>query len=215
MGCDMVVALGRATVDGSTLFGHNSGRPRREPQSLQRVPGRAFALGEKVRTQHLELPQARQTYTVLGSQPAGSWGYQHGVNENGVMIGCGGIQTKLRCPGPGLLAPELVRLALERSRSARQAVDVLTELVQRFGQGAYPGCPPEAEFDSAFLIADVREAFAVETSGPHWVYQEIRELRALSDASTVRQDWDWISKGLAQEAITPRPTPGKMYTLFP
>ena len=29
MGCAMVVALGRATVEGCTLFGQNSGRPLR------------------------------------------------------------------------------------------------------------------------------------------------------------------------------------------
>ena len=67
MGCDIVVALGRATVEGNTLFGHNCDRPARQCQALHRTPGQSYAPGEKVRTQGLELPQARQTYTVLGS----------------------------------------------------------------------------------------------------------------------------------------------------
>jgi dipeptidase len=48
----------------------------------------------------------------------------------------------------------------------------------------------------------------VETSGAHWVYQDIRQLRAVSDVSTVHQDWDWISPGLAQEAISQGWWPG-------
>src|SRR5205085_11334862 len=88
---DMVVALAGATVDGQTVFGHNSNRPARGPQPLVRQPGRAFAAGETVRTQTLEVPQARQTFTVLGSQPDGCWGYDHGVNEHQVAVGCVGL----------------------------------------------------------------------------------------------------------------------------
>src|SRR5262249_41192595 len=140
MGCDMVVALGRATGNGPSLFGLNCHRPPREPQTLRLVPGRAFALGETVHTQFLELPQARQTYKVLGSQPLGLWGYQHGVNEHRVALGCAGWRSTLTCPRPGLLGADLVRLALERCRGARQAVDLITDLIERHGQGRFPGC---------------------------------------------------------------------------
>lgn len=201
MGCDMVVALGRATGGGGTVFGHNSGRPRQEGQSLVRLAGRSFALGEKVRAPFLELPQARQTYAVIGSRPPGLWGLCHGLNEHGVAAGCGLIHTRLRIQGPGLSGPDLVRLALERGRCARQAVDVLTDLIRRHGQGVTPCGPPDAEHDCSFLIADAQEAFAVEASGAHWVYQEVHELRALSDVSTIHQDWDRISSGLASQAI--------------
>ena len=201
MASDMVVALGKTTVDGRTLFGHNSGRPPGEGQWLCRTPGRAFAAGEKVRTQHLELPQARQTWGVLGSQSRGTWGYHHGVNEHGVAIGCATLRTRMRQEQAGLTGPDLVRLGLERAASARQGVDLLTDLITRHGQGAYAGCPPADRHDNAFLIADGREAFALEASGSHWVYQEVQQLRALSDVCTIRQDWDWIARGLAGWAI--------------
>jgi len=41
----------------------------------------------------------------------------------------------------------------------------------------------------------------VETAGAHWVYQEVRELRVQSSARIIRQDWDGISRGLADLAI--------------
>src|SRR4051812_4972853 len=118
MGCDMVVALGRATVDGGTLFGHNADLPGEEPPALVLVPGRAFAPGETVRARYVEIPQVRQTFTVLGSRLPGAWGVQHGVSDRGVAAGCTRYHHKLHGDRPGLLGPELVRLVLERSHSA-------------------------------------------------------------------------------------------------
>jgi secernin len=201
MGSDLLVALGPATVNGHTLFGQNCHRPARACQPLCRTPGAAHALDEQVRTQFLELPQARQTFTVLGSRPLDCWGYQHGVNEHQLAMGCATLQTRLTGEGPGLVGTDLVRLALERCRSARQAVDLVTDLVERHGQGRFSGCPPEVEGDHALLIADPAEAFAVETAGPFWVYQEIRSVRAVSDVGVVHQDWDRIAHGLAGHAI--------------
>ncbi len=196
MGSDMVVALGPATVDGQTLFGHNSDRSWQERQSFCRVPGREFAHGEKVAG--LGLPQARHTYTVLAAQSEDCWGYTQGINDQGVALGCGALRNKIPCTGPGLLETDLVRLILERSRTARQGVDLLTDLVGQHGQGNRPG--PDATRDEgggSFLIADAKEAFAVETAGRHWVYQEISEVRAAGNACIIRQDWDRISPGLS------------------
>ena len=137
MGSDMAVALGRATSDGHTLFAQNSSRQTHTGQCLCLTPRRQFSPGEKLRTQHLEIPQARQTYAVLGSKPGGLWGYTHGVNEHRVAAGCVALPTTLSCTQPGLLGGDLVRLLLERSSSARQAVDLLTDLLE-FGERVVP-----------------------------------------------------------------------------
>lgn len=201
MGCDTVVALGRATVDGRTLLAHSSARPSGEGQSLSRTLGRAYPLGEVVQTQFLKLPQARQTYTVLGHQPAGLWGYTHGVNDQGVAIGHAVSRSKLHGSQPGLTGTDLVRLALERSPTARHAVDLLTELIERHGQGLFPNCPAQVEGDSSLLVADPSEAYVLEAAGPFWVEQQVLEARALSNVSIVHQDWNRISRGLSTHAI--------------
>jgi hypothetical protein len=201
----MVAALGRATADGHVFFGHTSSQPAGQRPVLERACGRAFAAGEKVRTQHLELPQARQTYTVLGGQAPGAWGYRHGVNEHGVAAGRTPLRTRLSSREAGLTGADLVRLVLERSRTARQAVDLLTDLVSRHGQAAGGG---DEGSDSGFLIADAGEAFAVETGGRHWVCQEVCDVRALCAANTVGQDWDHIAPGLAAHAIAAGWWPG-------
>jgi secernin len=192
MGSDLVVALGRATGTGQTLFGQNCHRPPDEPPALRRVPGRPFAPDDTVRAPHAELPQARQTFTVLGSQPPGAWGYEHGVNEHQVAAGCAVWRSRLAGGGTGLLGPDLVRLALERSTCARRAVDVLADLLVRHGQPAD---------DHAFLIADPREAFAVEAACDAWAVQELAQVRAQSDVAVIRQDWDRLAPGLAGRAI--------------
>jgi dipeptidase len=208
MGCDSVVALGRATAEGNTLFGHNCDRPTRQCQALHRSLGQSHAPGESIRTQGLELPQARQTYTVLGSRLEGVWGYDFGLNEHQVVVGHVRLRSKIAGRQPCLVGTDLVRLVLERSRSARQAVDLLAGLVERHGQTVPPESDSERECDSAYLVADAGEAFAVETAGGHWVYQEVREVRAVSNVSTVHQDWDRISSGLADYAIAQGWWPG-------
>ena len=205
MGCDMVVALPRATADGTALFGHNSNRPAGEAQALVRTAARSHAPGEKLRTPARELPQARQTFAVLANRPAGLWGYRHGVNEHGVCAGVTPIRTRLAEPSPGLSGTDLVRLALERAASARQAVDVLTDLITRHGQGSTGEAgrhhDEDGAADSAFLVADGQEAYALEATGRHWVLQVIGSVRAASDVCHLRQDWDRISRGLADLAI--------------
>jgi hypothetical protein len=118
-----------------------------------------------------------------------------------VTAGCTALRTRLQGSQRGLIGTDLVRLGLERAASARQAVDLITDLIGRYGQGVYAGCSPEDRHDAALLIADRREAFAIEASGSYWVYQEIQQVRAMSDVSTVHQDWDRIARGLAGYAI--------------
>jgi secernin len=187
------------------LFGHNSNRPRSEPQTLVRTPARSHTAGEKVRAPAAELPQQRQTCAVLAGRPAGLWGYQHGINEHGVSAGVSAVRTRLAAASPGLSGTDLVRLALERSTSARQAVDVLTDLIARHGQGSTGEGgrhhDEEGAGDSSFLVADAREAFALEATGNHWALQVVGTVRAASDVCHLRQDWDRISRGLADLAI--------------
>jgi secernin len=195
MAADMLVARGPATVDEHTFFGQNRGRPGRCGQPLAWVPGREHVPGETVHTQHADLTQPRQTYTVLGTQPEGAWGFDSGVNEHQLAAGCVPLPFRIAGPESGLTGTDVVRLLLERAKTARQAVDLLTDLVERHGQGG------ATEGDHGFLVADPTEAFAVETAGPFWVYQEVSQVRAVGNVRVIRQDWNRIAHGLADHVI--------------
>jgi secernin len=200
MGNDMVVALPRATADHVTLFGHNCNRPVGEPRALEFVPGRTFAPGERLRTPNLSLPQVRNTLTVLAARFAGSWGYAHGVNERGVAAGVTSVKTRLVNDVPGLTGPDLVRLALERASTAIQAIDTLTDLIGRHGPGV--SCNDRDEGDPVLMVADGREAYLLSACSTYWAVQEVGEVRAQCDVCQLRQDWDRISPGLADLAIS-------------
>jgi hypothetical protein len=189
MASDMLVALARSTQDGHTYFGHNTNRPPGEATSVVRAAGHEFAPGETVALPRARLPQARRTFTVLAGRAGGQWGYQHGVNDKGVAVGCTPIRTRLGGDA-SLTGPDLVRLALERAASACQAVELVTDLVGRHGVDAH-----------AFLVADHEEAVVLEAGERHWALAEIGSVRAVTGACLLRQDWDRISRGLSDAAI--------------
>ena len=68
------------------------------------------------------------------------------------------------------------RLALEQCGSAREAVDTVTSLLAKHGQGG-PCCEDPSygqwTYHSAFLFADRHEAWALETAGRLWVAKKI------------------------------------------
>lgn len=201
MGSDAIVSRGQATVDGHSLFGQNLNGPVTSSFSLCLTHGRDFVLGEMSGTPRVNVPQVKRTYSVLGVRPEDSWGYRVGLNSEQVAAGCISLLARLRENKPGLTGPELVRLVLERSRSARQAVDILTDLMNRYGQGGHVGGSAESGRDHAFLVADPCDAYLVETAGSHWAVQEIREVRAVASLRTIRQDWDRIAHAFVEESI--------------
>lgn len=196
MAGDMLVAHGSATRRGETIFGHNCQQPAGTRLRLLHCPRREFAIGENVQVQYLLLPQVRQTCAFLGGQPPGCWGVVQGVNEHRVAVGLGRWRSRWPAPPPYLTGTDLVRLTLERSHHAYQAVEVLTDLIRRYGQGDSGGTE-----DNLFLLADAAEAYAVEAAGRGWVVQEIHQVRAAGDLALIRQDWDHIAPGLAAEVI--------------
>jgi secernin len=201
MASDMVVAVGTATVNGHTFFGCNSHGPAGACQTLTLNPGRAFALGEMVQAEHLQLPQARQTYTVLGGQPLNTWGYRLGINEHQLAVGCTSWCSKMPCAEPGLTGTDLVRLALERCRGARQAFDLIVGLLSRHGQGVFSQGGGKGEADHIFVLADATEACVIEAAGSFWASVECNEARAVSDLGLIRQDWHRLAPGLAEHVI--------------
>ena len=68
MGCDLVVALGKATHAGDTFFGFNGHRPPGERQALRRAPGRGIRDSTKSTTE----PKKGQFRGSLGFNSIGS-----------------------------------------------------------------------------------------------------------------------------------------------
>jgi dipeptidase len=189
MGCDTIVALAPATAAGRTLFGKNSDRPPRECQRIVQHARTRHAPGSRVRCQYLEVPQVGETAAVVGSQPHWLWGFEHGVNEHRVAIGNELVFTKEVLGPRGLLGMDLVRLGLERGRTADEALNVMTALLEEHGQGGSGQPHVDWPYSNGFIVADPREAWILETSGRHWVARRVRDLGNVSNALGVGADW--------------------------
>lgn len=184
--CDCLVALPRATAEGRTIFAKNSDRPPDEPQRVEWLPpGRE---DRPVRTTYVEVePAAAETVGTLVSRPWWLWGVEHGVNEAGVAIGNETIYTTLDPRGapPALVGMDLVRLGLQRATTARAALEVMVELLERYGQGGSGHVNAERPYWSSFLIADAAEAWVLETSGRTWAAEWVGDTRAISNRTTI------------------------------
>lgn len=186
--CDCLVALPPATAGGITLFAKNSDRPPGEAQRVEWHAARRFDARTQ-RATHIEVdaPPSRETIGVLGSRPAWMWGMEHGVNEAGVAIGNETIYTTLD-PRPfpaALTGMDLVRLTLERATSAKDAVEVMTTLLGRHGQGGSGHQGVDRPYWSSFLVADGGDAWVVETSGREWAAEQVDRTRATSNRTTI------------------------------
>ena len=193
--CDCAVALGSVTARRSTLFGKNSDRERDEAQPLRSLPATEHPLGSQVRCTYIEIPQVRETSAVLGSGPFWLWGLEQGVNQHGVVIGNESVWTheELELPETGLLGMDLVRLGLERAHSAAEALDVLTGLIEAFGQGGKGFLHKNLAYSNGFLIADAEEAWSLQTSSRRWAAKRVSGLECVSNHPSIGSDWDRVS----------------------
>jgi hypothetical protein len=187
--CDCLVALAPATANGRTIFAKNSDRPPDEAQVLERFP--ATIRYEPIRATHIELDAGpSDTIGFVGSRPWWMWGVEHGVNEAGVAIGNEAIYTTLdpRPFPPALTGMDLVRLGLERATDAKSAVETITSMLGRYGQGGTGHFGVDRPYWSSFLIADAADAYVVETSGAEWACEQVdavKSVRAISNRTTI------------------------------
>lgn len=72
---------------------------------------------------------------------------------------------------------ELFRLALERAKTAKLAVEIIGNLIENYGQGG-PCFHASANFsygyDNSFLVVDADEAWSIETCDRVWVAKQIK-----------------------------------------
>jgi dipeptidase len=198
--CDSIVALGAETALGTTLFAKNSDRKREECQPFVQHEAAHHPPGARTRCTHIEIPQVAETYRVMGHSPWWVWGFEHGVNEHGVALGNHTVFSKESLEErPGLIGMDLVRLGLERGRDAREALEIVAALIERYGQGGAALEPGGGGYHNSFLIADPNQAWVLETSNRRWGARHV-QLEACSNRLALGSDWEIASRDLASFA---------------
>jgi dipeptidase len=194
--CDSLVATAVETAAGVALFAKNSDRKAEECQPFLQFPEASHPPRATLRATHVAIPQVAETYRVMGHSPWWVWGFEHGVNEHGVAIGNQTVFSNEPLEEtPGLIGMDLVRLALERGRDAREALEVIATLIESYGQGGPAFAPDAPGYHNSFLLADPEQAWLLETSNRRWAARRV-PLGSLSNHHCIGTDWEIGSRDL-------------------
>lgn len=190
--CDSLCAIGPT----GALFAKNSDRPSSEVQLIETHSRRPR--GGTLRTTYIQIDDTG-AFSLAGARPDWGWGFEHGVNEHRVAIGNEKLFTLLN-PNkepPALTGMDLVRLGLERARSAGEALDVMTSIIEKHGQGGVCDQTTGESYFSSFLICDPASGWVLETSGRSWAAKPVTDRAAISNRITIHRDWTRASADVA------------------
>lgn len=153
--CTNLIAGKKATTDGSVMVtyaadSHNLYGMLTHTPAAKHAPGEMRKVVEWDTNKPLgEIPQPAETYNVVGN-----------INEHQVAIGestWGGHKELVDTTGNSIIDyGSLIQIALERSKTAREAIDVMTSLVDKYGY---------ASSGESFSIADPNEVWVLEMIG--------------------------------------------------
>jgi dipeptidase len=197
--CDVLIATPKATENGEMIFAKNSDRDPNEAQILEFIPRKEHS-EEKVKLTYIEFPQVKETYAVILSRPWWMWGAEMGANEFGLVIGNTAVFTKEPYEKVGILGMDMIRLALERTKTAKEALDFIISIIEEYGQGGNGSYEHKLYYHNSFIIADPKEAWVLETAGKYWVTKKIKDVYSISNALTIGNNWDLASKGVEKLA---------------
>jgi len=213
--CDTWVALANASKTGNVIFAKNSDRTAFDCQPLMFYPGKKWEKGSEINLGRISIPQMKETYATMGSSPYWCWGYEEGINEYGVVIGNEGVFTRIlieeiaaaqagKNPPLGPTGMDLLRLGLERGKTARESLDAITGLVEKYGQfgSGLPTYNEAGAYHNSYIIADPDEAWILETAGKQWIARQLKKgVASISNKLSITNNWDLSSKDLVNYAV--------------
>jgi secernin len=198
--CDTFVSLSSASKDNNVIFGKNSDRLSNEPQLITYVPRTKHSKGGEVHCTHINIPQANETAAILMSQPYWMFGCEMGCNEYGVTIGNEAVATKEPLNENGLLGMDLLRLGIERGKTAKESLKIIIDLLEKYGQGGAHN-KKGLNYHNSMIIADPNEAYVLEMAGDWWIVEIVKDYRSISNNLSIRGKGDLRKEGLIQHAI--------------
>ncbi len=171
LGCTNFLITKGASADGSVMITYAADSHTLYGE-LYHWPARDWPAGSLLEVNEWDtgkflgkIEQVPHTWSVVGN-----------INEHQVSIGettFGGREELSQQPGAIVDYGSLMYIALQRSRTAREAIEVMTSLVEKYGY---------ASSGESFSIADANEAWIMEMigkgageKGAVWVAQRIPE----------------------------------------
>ncbi|MCD6346177.1 MAG: C69 family dipeptidase [Bacteroidales bacterium] len=165
--CTSIIVGRAASVDGSTMTSHScdSGSDRtwinlvphqkhkkKEECAVYLEPKRSKGPNDPDRIESGFIPQVRETYAYINTAYPCLNEYQLAIGETTF-----GGKRELHSTEGIIDCPELYRLALERAKTAREAIMIIDDLTKKYGYNDVGEC---------FTFADPKETWHFEIMGP-------------------------------------------------
>jgi dipeptidase len=207
--CTTILVGKDLTADGAVLHGHNEDMGFTAVGRL--VPMKAATHGETdtLEVPYVTIPQPRETYAYWASGNAlGATGLGTvqetrpydwvlvGMNQWGVTMSCNWMYSKEEnLPGKGIRRYAIRQLILERCKTAREAVQLIADFIEKHGQADWGGLD--------YCLADPNEAWVVETTSKHWIAKKVKddELIVVANRFVIGEEYDLASKDIVDFAV--------------
>ncbi len=188
--CDTLIKFNEL----GTIFGKNSDRSPNEPNLTVFIPRTKQTGISPKHCTYIDIEEQFDAFAMLLVKPSWMWGAEMGINEKSVMIGNEAVFTDSSGKKKtGLLGMDLLRLALEKAATAKDAVDTIIFFLKKYGQGGNCGFDKHFYYDNSFLVADKDSAYILETSGKEWIVKSIRSQANISNRLSLENNFDFSS----------------------
>ncbi len=166
--CFSILAGKNATIDNSVMIAHNEDDWGDLLINWYKVPEQNYSKGTKIKLQNgAEIDQSLHTYSYLWVEMPGMQFSDSYMNEWGLTIASDQCKSREDKPiiDKGGIGFYLRRIMIERAKTAREAVKLAGELIEKLGYN-YSG--------RTYCIADPNEAWMMAVvKGKHWVAQRV------------------------------------------
>ncbi len=174
-------------IGKNAIFLKNSDRSANEPNLIVYYPKRK-AEGQ-IKCTYITVTD-KDSLAVLLYKPSWIWGAEMGINEKGVTIGNEAVWTKSKGKKTErLLGMDLLRLALERGETAKEALQIIIDLLIEYGQGGNAGYDHTFYYDNSFLITDGKECYVLETAGKKWAWRKEESQANISNRLSITDNY--------------------------
>jgi secernin len=194
--CDTFVVMPPNTENGDVLLAKISDMDVNVGYGLRNLPRKTHAPGELLRTTHICIPQTETTYDTTTCGYDFVWGIEMGINEYGFAIGDEAQNTKemLTEKRDGIISMDFNRIALERARNCREAISIITLLLEEYGQGGNCSLYGNFHMDGSYLMADPNETWILQTAGRKWSARRVKGFDSLSNCLRSTKGWEMSSE---------------------